>query len=107
MMENAVYSVISPESCAAIIWRDASKAELAAAALRLTAKDLLGFGLIDGIIAEPGGGAHENPDGAAEMLRRTLRTSLAELSKLSAKELVEQRYSKFRKMGNFFTAEAK
>jgi acetyl-CoA carboxylase carboxyl transferase subunit alpha len=107
MMENAVYSVISPESCAAIIWRDAAKAELAAAALRLTAKDLHGFGLIDGIIAEPGGGAHENPDGAAEMLRRTLRTSLAELSKLSAKELVEQRYSKFRQMGNFFTAEAK
>jgi acetyl-CoA carboxylase carboxyl transferase subunit alpha len=107
MMENAVYSVISPESCAAIIWRDAAKAELAAAALRLTAKDLLGFGLIDGIIAEPAGGAHENPDGAAEMLRRTLRTSLAELTKLSPKELVEQRYGKFRKMGNFFTAEAK
>ena len=107
MMENAVYSVISPESCAAIIWRDAAKAELAAAALRLTAKDLLGFGLIDGIIAEPAGGAHENPEGAAEMLRRTLRTSLAELCKLSAKELVEQRYSKFRKMGNFITAEAK
>ncbi len=107
MMENAVYSVISPESCAAIIWRDAAKAELAAAALRLTAKDLHGFGLIDGIIAEPGGGAHENPEGAAEMLRRTLRTSLAELSKLSAKELVEQRYRKFRQMGNFFTAEAK
>ena len=107
MMENAVYSVISPESCAAIIWRDAAKAELAAAALRLTAKDLLGFGLIDGIIAEPGGGAHENPEGASEMLRRTLRTSLAELCKLSAKELVEQRYGKFRKMGNFFTAEAK
>jgi acetyl-CoA carboxylase carboxyl transferase subunit alpha len=107
MMENAVYSVISPESCAAIIWRDSAKAELAAAALRLTAKDLLGFGLIDGIIAEPAGGAHENPDGAAEMLRRTLRTSLGELSKLSAKELVDQRYGKFRKMGNFFTAEAK
>ncbi len=107
MMENAVYSVISPESCAAIIWRDAAKAELAAAALRLTAKDLHGYGLIDGIIAEPGGGAHENPEGAAEMLRRTLRTSLADLSKLSAKELVEQRYGKFRQMGNFFTAEAK
>src|SRR5882724_8109634 len=99
MMENSVYSVISPESCAAIIWRDSAKAELAAEALRLTAKDLLGFGLIDGIIAEPAGGAHENPEGAAEMLRRTLRTSLADLSKLSAKELVEQRYGKFRKMG--------
>lgn len=107
MMENSVYSVISPESCAAIIWRDAAKRDLAAAALRLTAKDLHSFGLIDGIIAEPGGGAHEDPDGAAEMLRRTLRSSLAELSKLSAKELVEQRYGKFRQMGNFFTAEAK
>jgi acetyl-CoA carboxylase carboxyl transferase subunit alpha len=102
MMENAVYSVISPESCAAIIWRDSSKAELAAAALRLTAEDLLSFGLIDGIIPEPPEGAHENPDGAAELLRAKLRDSLEELSKLSAEELVEQRYRKFRRMGNFF-----
>jgi acetyl-CoA carboxylase carboxyl transferase subunit alpha len=103
MMENAVYSVISPESCAAIIWRDSSKAELAAAALRLTAEDLLSFGLIDGIIAEPPGGAQENPDAAAEFLRAKLRLSLDELSRLSPVELVEQRYMKFRRMGNFFT----
>src|SRR5438128_5496110 len=63
MMENAVYSVISPESCAAIVWRDSTKAELAAAALRLTAEDLLNFGLIDGIIPEPLGGAQEEPEG--------------------------------------------
>jgi acetyl-CoA carboxylase carboxyl transferase subunit alpha len=102
MMENAVYSVISPESCAAIIWRDSSKAELAAAALRLTAEDLLGLGLIDGVIPEPPGGAHENPDRAAELLRAKLRDSLEELGRLSENELVEQRYMKFRRMGNFF-----
>jgi acetyl-CoA carboxylase carboxyl transferase subunit alpha len=102
MMENAVYSVISPESCAAIIYRDSSKAEQAAAALRLTAEDLLGFGLIDGIIPEPAGGAQEDPDAAAEALRTVLRQSLAELEKLSCNLLVQQRYDKFRKMGNFF-----
>ena len=102
MMQNSVYSVISPESCAAIIWRDSAKAELAAAALRLTAEDLLGLGLIDGIIAEPPGGAHENPDGAAELMRVKLHDALAELSRLSEQELVQQRYMKFRRMGNFF-----
>ena len=106
MMENAVYSVISPESCAAIIWRDSAKAELAAAALRLTAEDLLNFGLIDGIIPEPTGGAQEDPDVAAEFLRRKLRDSLEELGRLSQQELVQQRYMKFRRMGNFFAAPA-
>ena len=102
MMENAVYSVISPESCAAIIYRDAGKAEQAAAALRLTAEDLLKFELIDGIIPEPPGGAQENYDAAAEYLRLVLGKSLAGLSQLSSNELVQQRYNKFRKMGNFF-----
>ena len=106
MMENAVYSVISPESCAAIIWRDSAKAELAAAALRLTAEDLLNFGLIDGIIPEPTGGAQEDPDVAAEFLRRKLRDSLEELGRLSQQELVQKRYMKFRRMGNFFAAPA-
>ena len=106
MMENSVYSVISPESCAAIIWRDSAKAELAAAALRLTAEDLLHLGLIDGIIPEPPGGAQENADGAAELVRKKLRDSLDELSRLSGEELVEQRYKKFRRMGNFFTTHA-
>jgi acetyl-CoA carboxylase carboxyl transferase subunit alpha len=106
MMENSVYSVISPESCAAIIWRDSTKAELAAAALRLTAEDLLNLGLIDGVIPEPPGGAHENPDGAAELVSRKLRDALEELAQLSPSELIEQRYRKFRRMGNFFAAPA-
>jgi acetyl-CoA carboxylase carboxyl transferase subunit alpha len=107
MMENAVYSVISPESCAAIIWRDSSKAELAAAALRLTAEDLKEFALIDGIIPEPSGGAHEDPDGAARNLHDVLRSSLDVLSSESPDELVQQRYDKFRKMGNFFSQAVK
>jgi acetyl-CoA carboxylase carboxyl transferase subunit alpha len=102
MLENAVYSVISPESCAAIIYRDSGKAEQAAAALRLTAEDLESFGLIDGIVPEPEGGAHENPDLAAENLRQHLRRHLENLRALGPQELVEHRYAKFRKMGNFF-----
>ena len=102
MLENAVYSVISPESCAAIIYRDSSKGEQAAAALRLTATDLLGFGLIDDIVPEPEGGAHENPDAAASHLREHLRRWLDELAALPPAQLVEQRYAKFRGMGNFF-----
>lgn len=106
MMQNSVYSVISPESCAAIIWRDSAKAELAAAALRLTAEDLLHLGLIDGIIPEPPGGAQADADAAAELVRKKIRDSLDDLSQLSGEELVEQRYKKFRRMGNFFTTHA-
>jgi len=102
MMENAVYSVISPESCAAIIYRDASRGEAAANALRLTAEDLLEFGLIDGIIPEPGEGAHTDHDAAAGALRETLRWALDQLTPLTGAQLVEHRYDKFRKMGNFF-----
>lgn len=102
MMENAVYSVISPESCAAIIYRDSGKAEQAAAALKLTAPDLLELKLIDGIIPEPPGGAQEDPDAAAENLRQYLRRSLNELDGLSPDQLVQHRYAKFRHMGNFF-----
>jgi acetyl-CoA carboxylase carboxyl transferase subunit alpha len=104
MMENAVYSVISPESCAAIIWRDSAKAELAAAALRLTAQDLLNFGLVDGIIPEPSGGAQEDPAAAAALVSKKLHHALEELGRLSPEELVQQRYMKFRRMGNFFAA---
>ena len=103
MMENSVYSVISPESCAAILYRDASRAPRAAAALKLTAKDLRDFGVIDGIIAEPGGGAQADPEQAAESLRNTLRGALAELSGLDSRTLIDQRYEKFRHMGSFFT----
>jgi acetyl-CoA carboxylase carboxyl transferase subunit alpha len=102
MLENAVYSVISPESCAAIIYRDSGKAEQAAAALRLTAEDLHGLGLIDGIIPEPACGAHEDPDAAALFVAGRLRASLAELGRLDVSEIVQQRYAKFRRMGNFF-----
>ena len=102
MMENAVYSVISPESCAAIIWRDSTKAELAAAALRLTAEELLKLGLIDSVVREPAGGAHEDTDAAARLLSESLVQALEGLSNLPPDRLVEQRYAKFRHMGNFF-----
>ena len=103
MLENAIYSVISPESCAAIIYRDSGKAEQAARALRLTAPELQRLGLVDEIVPEPGEGAHDDPDRAAEFLKTALARNLAELCKLSAAELVAQRYEKFRRMGNFFT----
>ena len=103
MMENSVYSVISPESCAAILYRDASRAPRAAAALKLTAKDLRDFGVIDGIVAEPGGGAQAEPEQAAESLRNTLREALGELCGLDSRTLIDQRYEKFRHMGAFFT----
>ena len=102
MLENAVYSVITPESCASIIYRDAGKAEQAAAALKLAAPDMLKLGLIDGIIPEPEAGAHEDYDEAARLLKDQLARSLEDLSKLSGDEAVQKRYEKFRKMGNFF-----
>jgi acetyl-CoA carboxylase carboxyl transferase subunit alpha len=102
MLENAVYSVISPESCAAIVWRDSAKAELAAAALRMTGEDMVKLGLVDDVIPEPVGGAHEDYDEAARLLKDRLLRTLDELCKLSAGELQQSRYSKFRKMGNFF-----
>jgi acetyl-CoA carboxylase carboxyl transferase subunit alpha len=94
--------VISPESCAAIIWRDSTKAELAAAALKLTAEELLKLGLIDGIVGEPPGGAHDDADAAARLVSESLVRALDSLSGLGPDQLVEQRYSKFRRMGNFF-----
>src|ERR1700687_3668195 len=98
MLENAVYSVISPESCAAIIYRDSGKAPEAAEALRLTADDLLKLNLVDGIIPEPGGGAHNDADQAAEFLRDPVRAALEDLSNPSREELIQQRYKKFRDM---------
>jgi acetyl-CoA carboxylase carboxyl transferase subunit alpha len=103
MLENAVYSVITPESCASIIYRDSGKAEQAAAALKLAAPDMLKLGLIDGIIPEPAVGAHEDHDEAARMVKEQLVRSLAELSVLSAHDAVQKRYDKFRNMGNFFS----
>ena len=103
MLENSVYSVISPESCAAIIYRDASKGALAAAALRLTATDLSRFGLIDGIVPEPQGGAQEDPEQASVYLLQMLLPALDELGGMNAEELVDDRYKRFRRMGNFFS----
>lgn len=102
MMENSVYSVISPESCAAIIYRDSAQAPRAAEALRMTAVDLQGFGLIDGTIGEPEGGAHNDYDQTAAAVRETLRVALSELGAVPAQALIDERYRKFRAMGNFF-----
>ena len=102
MMENAVYSVISPESCAAIVWRDSGKAELAASALKMTATDLRELGLVDEIVPEPQDGAHEDVDQAAILLGDALERNLEALAAQSAEELVEGRYEKFRSMGSFF-----
>jgi len=102
ILENAYYSVISPESCAAIIYRDSGKAAEAAQALRLAASDLLQLGLVDGIIAEPAEGAHTDADKTAEAVRAQIRAALAELELRSAEELINDRYEKFRRMGNFF-----
>jgi acetyl-CoA carboxylase carboxyl transferase subunit alpha len=103
MLENSVYSVITPESCASIIYRDSGKAEQAAAALKLAAPDMLNLGLIDGIIPEPQAGAHEDHDEAARLVKKQLVESLQEMSALTADEAVQKRYRKFREMGNFFT----
>ena len=103
MMENAIYSVISPEGCASIMWRDSSKKELAAEALRITASDLKELGCVDAIIAEPEGCAHADPDGAAKLLSTALEHHFAEIKSLPVKELVASRYDKFRKMAQFFT----
>ena len=100
MMENAIYSVISPEGCASILWKDASPAPKAAAALKLTAPHLLNLGIIDGIVKEPLGGAHSDYDAAAVALKEAIIEAFSELSELSAEELVEQRYQKFARMGS-------
>jgi len=102
MLENAYYSVISPESCAAIIYRDSGRAAEAAQALRLTAQDLERLELIDGMVEEPGEGAHTDPNRAAEFVKETIQKALAELGALSPRELIDERYNKFRRMGSVF-----
>lgn len=101
MLENAFYSVISPEGCASIMWRDAAKKELAAEALKITAEDLLAMKLIDEIIPEPEGGAHRDYKRMAATLDAVLTRSLVELRRLSAEELLARRYDKFRRMAQF------
>jgi acetyl-CoA carboxylase carboxyl transferase subunit alpha len=106
MMENAVYSVISPEGCASIMWRDAAKKELAAEALHITATDLSELGCIDGVIPEPEGGAHTDHEAAAALLDSALQSYLGAISRVPIAGLVEARYSKFRNMAQFFRTEA-
>ncbi len=101
MLENSIYSVISPEGCASILWRDASKAAEAAEALKLTAKDLFRFGINDDIVKEPLGGAHTDYDRTAKTLKEEIKKYLGQLKKMSAKELVSQRYKKFRDFGEY------
>jgi len=99
MMEHAYYSVITPEACAAILWRDASLREAAAQALKLTAQNAKQMGVIDAIIPEPVGGAHRNPQAAAANLKLALREALAALAGIAPEQLLQQRYAKFRHMG--------
>lgn len=101
LLEHAYYTVISPEGCASILWRDASKASDAAEALKITAKDLLKYDIIDGDIKEPVGGAHTDYECVTANMKKTILDSLEELSKLTKEELKIQRYDKFRKMGAF------
>jgi acetyl-CoA carboxylase carboxyl transferase subunit alpha len=105
MMENSIYSVISPEGCASIMWRDASRKEQAAEALRITATDLTELGCIDGTVPEPNGGAHRDHDAAAALLDTSLQFHLAELKQLPLSELLASRYNKFRNMAQFFSVE--
>lgn len=101
MLEHAYYTVISPEGCASILWRDATKYADAAEALKITSSDLLKLGIIDKEIKEPLGGAHNNYDLIAKNIKNAVKKGFDELSKMSAKELKEKRYEKFRKMGEF------
>jgi len=101
MLENSVYSVISPEGCAAILYKDASRAEEAAENLKITAQSLYKLGVIDGIVEEPAGGAHRDHKCIALNLKNIILSSFSELEKISVEELVENRYNKFRKMGSF------
>lgn len=101
MLEHAYYTVISPEGCASILWRDATKAAQAAEALKITADDLLKFDIIDGVVKEPLGGAHYDAQLTADNLKKMLLENLDEMANMSAQELKDDRYSKFRRMGVF------
>ncbi len=101
MLENAVYSVISPEGCASILWRDGTKAPEAAKALHITSSDLAELNVIDGIIPEPIGGAHSNPEATMENVKAAILDGLKELNKVSSSHLVENRYKKFAAIGRF------
>jgi len=103
MLENSIYSVISPEGCASIMWRDATKRDIAAEALRITSRDMVELGVIDAVVPEPPGGAHRDPKAAADLLASELHKQLSELQALSLEQLLAARYDKFRKMAQFYT----
>ena len=104
MLENAIYSVISPEGCASIMWKDATRKQQAAAALRYTAKDTLALGCVDDIIKEPAGGSQSNPGEAFALVNRALRRHFNELKTMPIDELLAKRYDKFRNMAQFYTS---
>jgi acetyl-CoA carboxylase carboxyl transferase subunit alpha len=106
ILEHAIYSVISPESCAAIRWRDAAEAPQAAEALRLTAPDLLEQGIVDAVVPEPLGGAHKDPAGAVTAVKDAVEGAFAELRGLGPEELLAERRSRFRRLGRFLEADA-
>jgi acetyl-CoA carboxylase carboxyl transferase subunit alpha len=106
ILENGFYSVISPEGCASIIWRDSAKAETAAEAMKITAADLKELGIVDEIVKEPEGGAHTDVEGAARLLENVLDRQLVELLNEPVTGLISSRYAKFRKMGQFFDLQA-
>ena len=101
MLENAIYSVISPEGCAAILWRSRDKAEEAAEALKVTADDLAGFEIVDEVIAEPGGGAHLDPKASAQAVGEAIERHLDELAEFSSDELITRRREKYEAMGRW------
>jgi acetyl-CoA carboxylase carboxyl transferase subunit alpha len=103
MLENAIYSVISPEGCASIMWRDATKRAQAAAALKITAQDVFSLGCVDDIVKEPGGGAQLDPDGAYRLLSEKLHSHLSELLSLPMEQMLARRHEKFRTMARFYT----
>ncbi len=104
MLENAIYSVISPEGCASIMWKDATRKQQAAAALKYTAKDTLALGCVDDVIREPAGGSQADPGEAFSLVNRALRKHFNELKKLSLEDLLTRRYDKFRNMAQFYTS---
>lgn len=101
MLENAIYSVISPEGCASIIWKDSSKMDKAAKALKISAKDLIALDIIEEIVSEPKGGAHRNPAEMYNLLKEAILRHYEELKKLAPAKLVQKRYDRFRKLGKF------
>lgn len=101
ILQNAYYSVISPEGCASILWRNSIKAPDAARALRLTAEDLIEFGVVDDVIPEPPGGAHRDPETVAAHLKKIIFKHIKELSSIGKRDLLDRRYKKFRKIGEF------